>query len=259
MDYKNATSKMGITPLYGKIKNANELICMDILNLYSGEMAANHNKTYHEYISRLPPIVREQFNVIKNGTILRRLMFLSPDDVVDNIDDMNELYVSSIGALGSDRVFETEHLDGPMFFLPFCTVLRCVLAVQGNSSVVTAFPRARQSFVLNTHEFVAFDYNRDAHYIYKDSSFYDSNQRIILKIHYLITPKFVPRPIARFYSNAHVKYNQFMRYLFLRSQEKETALSRAINGGTVVYSFLYSNIHVVALAFGGLLIYMISK
>ena len=65
MDYKNATSKMGITPLYGKIKNANELICMDILNLYSGEMAANHNKTYHEYISRLPPIVREQFNVIK--------------------------------------------------------------------------------------------------------------------------------------------------------------------------------------------------
>ena len=91
MDYKNATSKMGITPLYGKIKNANELICMDILNLYSGEMAANHNKTYHEYISRLPPIVREQFNVIKNGTILRRLMFLSPEDLVDNIYDMNEL------------------------------------------------------------------------------------------------------------------------------------------------------------------------
>lgn len=253
------TMQLTKTPITGTIQNIKELISMDIINMYAEDLDVNCEKTYHEYSDGFSPLIKPGFDNIKNGYILRTLAAYYPDNIIENIDEMNELYISAIGANGSDRVFETEHLDGPFFFLPFCVVLRCVLAVRGNRSICTEFPAANRSVVLHSNEFVAFDYNRDVHYILKNRFVHDTNKRVILKLHYLVTPKFLPRPIARFYKTTNAKYNQMMRYLFLKSQEKDTALSRVINGGTVIYCYLYSNMGTITSIIGGLLLFSILK
>lgn len=247
------------TPITGTIQNIRELLDIDILNMYAEELNTNGEKTFHEYSKKFSPLIEPCFDNIKNGSISRTISSYYPDSIIDNIDDMNEIYISAIGALGSDRVFETEHLDGPFFFLPFCVVLRCILAVRGNSSICTEFPAANQSVILNSNEFVAFDYNRDVHYICKNQFVHDIRTRVILKLHYLVTPKFLPRPIARFYKTTNAKYNQLMRYLFLKSQDKDTTLSRVINGGTVIYCYLYTNMETIVTVFGGLLLFSILK
>jgi hypothetical protein len=247
------------TPITGTIQNIKELMYIDIINMYIEDLDTKCEKTYHEYSESLSPLINPAFDNIKNGHISRTLTTYYPDAIIENIDEMNEIYISAIGANGSDRVFESEHLDGPFFFLPFCVVLRCILAVRGNRSICTEFPAANQSVVLHSNEFVAFDYNRDAHYIYKNQFIYDSSKRVILKLHYLVTPKFLPRTIAQFYKTTNAKYNKMMRYLFLKSQEKDTALSRVINGGTVVYCYVYSNMGAIATIFGGLLLFSILK
>jgi hypothetical protein len=246
------------TPIQGTITNIREHIYIDILNFYVEDIERPKGKTYHEFSEQFPTTIKEAFNIIKNGYILKKIHSFYPKHNIDNIDGMNELYVTSIGANGSDRVFETPHLDGPFCFLPFCTVLRCVLAIQGNKSIITEFPSLDTSFALEQNEFVAFDYNRDVHYIWRDMNIDDNNKRVLLKIHYLVTPTFVPRPIARFYGNIHTKYNQFMRRLFLESQ-KETALSVVVNSGTKIYCFIYKNLDYVSVIAGSVLLFLIWK
>ena len=131
------------------------------------------------------------------------------------------------------------HIDGPFHLLPFCTVLRTIVAIKGNSSVFTDFPFHNESYRILTNEYIAFDYNRHVHYIRKDSAIDDNSDRIILKLHYIITPQFLPTSIARFYKYLHYKYNSTMRTLFLKSQEENT-LAYFINNGTVAYCYLYT-------------------
>lgn len=243
------------TPICGTI---NENAATNILNIYR-KSEKPRDKTHHEYIEQSPVEIKTAFDIIKTGDILKKISHFYPGRIVESIDGMNEIYITAIGAVGSDRVFETEHLDGPFFFLPFCTVLRCVLAVRGNKSTVTEFPAACISVVLDTNEFVAFDYNRDSHYIWKDMNIDDNGKRILLKLHYLVVAQFVPRPIVNLYKKVHTRYNQFMRRLFLESQ-KETALSNVVNNGTKVYCFLYKKITLFTIAAaGGLLLFMICK
>lgn len=246
------------TPIVGNIDIINELISIDFLNIYAHEQHYNVDKTFHQYSRYFPPIIKHQFDLIKNGHIMKKLNHLYNDDIVENIDGMNELYISAIGSNGSDKVFETAHIDGPFFFLPFCTVLRCVVAVKGTSNIVTAFPYINREHALLTNEFLAFDYNRDTHLIYENMPNENTGSRILLKLHYLIVPRFIPRPVARVYKNAHVLYNSFMRTTFLASQQ-DSLLAKAVNGGTVFYCWFYNNKDIIISLAGGLLLFMIWK
>jgi hypothetical protein len=244
------------TPICGTI---HENMAIDILNIYAENVKSPGNKTYHEYIEQSPVEIKGAFDIIKTGDILKKISNFYPGCIIESIDGMNEIYITAIGSVGSDRVFETEHLDGPFFLLPFCTVLRCVFALRGNKSIITKFPEANMPVVLDTNEFVAFDYNRDSHYIWKDMSVDDNGKRILLKLHYLVVLPFMPRPIVNLYKNIHTRYNQFMRRLFLESQ-KETTLSEVVNNGTKVYCFLYKKITLFTIAAaGGILLFMICK
>jgi hypothetical protein len=244
------------TPICG---NINENMAIDVLHIHTEKMQKSENKTYHEYIEQAPVEIKTAFDIIKTGKILKRISHFYPGCIVESIDGMNEIYITAIGSVGSDRVFETEHLDGPFFFFPFCTVLRCILAVRGNKGIVTEFPATCKSIVLDTNEFVAFDYNRDSHYIWKDMNVDDNSRRIILKLHYLVVYQFVPRPIVNLYKKVHTRYNQFMRRLFLESQ-KETVLASVVNNGTKVYCLLYKKIALFTIAAaGGILLFMICK
>jgi hypothetical protein len=230
----------------GLITDGNEIQFMDIIIKYAFEQSefdiySVNNKTFHCYENSLPSYVKTSMKHIKEGTILQRLRGCYLSHTIETIDDMNELYISCIGAKGSDKVFETKHIDGPFYLLPWCKVVRTIVAVQGNSSIITEFPKLSKSMILLRNEFLIFDYNSDIHYIWKDNRIADDTSRIILKLHYIITPSFIPPVVIGFYKWLHVKYNSTMRTLFLNSQENNR-LAVFINSGTVWYAFFFQHI-----------------
>jgi hypothetical protein len=157
---------------------------------------------------------------------------------------MNEIYVSALGSGGSDRVFETEHVDGPFAWLPFCHVYRCMVGLSHNAIVTTSFPTAGLDLCLPRYGFVAFDYNRDIHAIQrKEPNVAPQGLRITLKLHYIACPAWLPRSVVRVYKALHVRYNQGMRRLFLQGQPRggiwSTVLGHAILSGTVAYTAWY--------------------
>jgi len=238
---------MSVTPIQGKINSVSQHVANDIIFLYTDDINKQNDLiSYHEYYEFMPELVKAQFRILQMGDIMDQLELCYPSCTVQSIEAMNELYITSVVSEGSDQVFESEHVDGPFFFLPFCTVLRCVYAIQGNNRIFTDFPNNGYSYSLKANDFVIFDYNRDLHYIWRNTAGSDKDirKRILLKLHYLVTPRFLPRPITYFYKQLHAKYNQFMRTTFLNSQKKGV-ISNVVNGGTVAYRFFYKNAPVI--------------
>lgn len=232
-------------PILGTIRHIYEAEACNVIRNYTKDKCKDRSKTFHQYYQDCSIANRIVFDKLKYGSLLMKLHEHYTGQHIEAIDGMNELYISSIGAGGSDRVFETPHIDGPFCFLPFCTVVRCILAVQGKDNIATVFPAVPTAFVLQSHEYVVFDYNRDVHAIHSHMDRSPERDRIVLKIHYIIAPPFLPRVVVGFYKNIHVYYNSTMRFLFLRSQNKdgkENLLSRFINGGTVAYQLTYQYI-----------------
>jgi hypothetical protein len=226
-------------PLVGILIDKFEIYSLKVLHKHINELDLDKQKTYHKYELDSGIIVRNAIDAVKYGKIFNVITQYFQNSRVESIDGMNELYVSSIGGNGSDKVFETMHIDGPFHLLPFCTVLRTIVAIKGNSSIITDFPFHNQSYHIQMNEYIAFDYNSHVHYIRKDTTIVDNSDRIILKLHYIVTPEFLPKPIVTFYKYLHYKYNSTMRTLFLKSQEENT-LAYFINNGTVAYCYLYT-------------------
>jgi hypothetical protein len=69
---------------------------------------------------------------------------------------------------------------------------------------------------------------------------------MILKLHYLVAPKWMPHEMVNLYRAIHAKYNATLRMLFLKSQEDtagpnrmSSVISLIINGGTKFYVLLF--------------------
>jgi hypothetical protein len=234
-----------IMPFIEEVTEPLELKAIEDVKQFYYSQNIEKSRTFHQYCNTLPDKMKTVVDLIKYGKIMHEIFAYYPGQTVDAINGMNEIYVSSIGAAGSDRVFETPHLDGPFFFLPFCTVLRTVLAIQGNRDIATDFPAVHARHSLETNEFLVFDYNRDVHFISKFENTQNNVDRILLKLHYIVTPSFVPFSVVQLYSALHSKYNSLMRTIFLHSQkngEKENLLSVFVNKGTLVYYYLYYHI-----------------
>ena len=206
----------------GIISNKNEIEALEEINVFINGDKQHLSNTFHEFESNFPSHMINFINTIKEGTIKCQIQLNNNKNILKvgilPISNMNELYISSIGAGGSDKVFETDHLDGPFFFLPFCKVYRCIACINANSSIYTSFPITGEKYFLQKNEFLAFDYNRDIHSICQDSTIIDDSPRILLKLHYIVYPTYLPMFVVNFYIKLHVKYNNFMRFLFIRSQ-----------------------------------------
>ena len=238
--------------------NETEEQAMKALHTYALSVMKNNTKktqSFHQYESEFPTHIVPYICTIKHGTIREAIRIQSPFyatrlapnvylNCIETLDDMNELYVSATVADGSDRVFVTDHVDGPFFFLPYCTVFRCILGVTSNTTVFTQFPTDGSIMLLYQNEFVAFDYNRDIHSIVVTDTDQEIPCRITLKLHYICYPSFVPQWTVGIIKFIHVKYNGLMRQLFLMSQKRFLVpsnwtgmlLSTCINVGTVIYT-----------------------
>jgi hypothetical protein len=223
----------------GTIVNKEEIEAMDDIRKYAYTIAISHTKTTHIFEKDLPVYIQRKIEVLKSESIPTKLSSAFENHNVYPITEMNELYFSVIGADGSDKVFETNHVDGPFLLLPFCNVYRSVLALNGNKSVITCFPNTNTYMNLLENDYSIFDYNREPHYIFK-TLLEDDSMRIVLKLHYIVCPSFLPSFVVAFYKWLHHKYNTFFRFLFINSQIEGSLLGTSINNMSVLFChFVY--------------------
>jgi hypothetical protein len=235
----------------GKIKE-DASSSLDVLCDYIQSLDLSSHNTFHTFEECLPEKEHSAIQNIKYSSMIMSIAVQFPKHIITPIVSMNELYVTCLGAEGSDRVFETPHIDGLFAWLPWCTILRSVVSIQGNRGVDTVFPLSQHTYTLETGDYVAFDYNRSIHYIY-GNTVSDNRRRIVLKLHYLVYPEWMPVWVSRIYIWIHGRYNAFLRGLFLKSQIPsvkaepsaqsngfvQTCIAGFINGGTNLYVKLF--------------------
>lgn len=206
----------------------------------------SYKKTLHEYEYDLPEDLKIAFSNIKNNKkILDKINELYPNHDIINANRMNELYVSCVSSTGSDKVFVTKHVDGPYYLFPGCNLLRVLFVIDGNKNIYTIFPEDNKEICLGKCEMLGFDYNREIHYIEKRNDVDDNTIRIVLKIHYVVVPKYMS-----FLSNScklcNERYNEVARNNFNKSKTPdsliEKLLSILINSTTKVYSLFLENL-----------------
>ncbi len=118
-----------------------------------------------------------------------------PGYEVEVVHEMNEVYVAGPEKeRTSDTVFYTPHVDGPFAVWPFATVYRSLVGVTENTRVRTEFVHPTEgneplAYTLTTGDFLAFDFNRELHFIRNLPERHDPDQRCVLKVHYVVYPK----------------------------------------------------------------------
>ena len=136
---------------------------------------------------------------------------------VDVVSGMNEIYVTGPPVQGSsDTVFYTEHIDGPWGLFPFCSLYRCIVGMDDNDAVTTHFPVSDFALPAKTGDVLAFDFNREIHYITRDPAgrMESDGYRVVLKFHYVAYPKCL-RLLGRLLALLNTGYNMLFRALFL--------------------------------------------
>jgi hypothetical protein len=166
---------------------------------------------------------------------------------VDIVEGMNEIYVSGPCRLGegnnSDQVFFSRHVDGPWGVIPFVSVYRCIVGMDRNMVFTTHFPLANQSVNACNGDVLAFDFNRELHYITADEDKRDDadEYRVTLKLHYCVYPKLLA-PLGWFMHWCNVRYNRSFRALFLRTIAPKTLyehfLAWNVNFSTGMFNFV---------------------
>ena len=190
--------------------------------------------TTHWFVNNLPTQIKYHINnIIQNNNIINSFYSIFNEYLyeVESIDDMNELYVSvyNNNYYNSDQVFFKEHIDGPFGLFPLCSVYRVLVSCNYNNYLTTHFPEIKYNSTLSTGDIVGFDYNREIHYISLNNHNYDNNSlRIILKLHYLIYPKFMIY-ISKLLSYSSTLYNTLARYAFIETLQTDSYLSEKLN------------------------------
>jgi len=200
-------------------------------------------------------------------TMFRKL-FSERHYCVDIIHGMNEVYVTGPNrkkddVSNSDNVFYTRHVDGPWGFVPFVSVYRCIVGMDKNMMITTHFPLAKVSRNACEGDVLAFDFNREVHYIECDDSKRDISDdfRVVLKLHYSVYPRFFA-PLGWLMHYTNVRYNQNFRALFLKTIAPNTLyehfLAWNVNSVTLLFDWIETNVglrNVIYLLFLGALWY----
>ena len=144
-----------------------------------------------------------------------------PRQVVRSIHRMNELYsLRSIPETKSKEYEETPenvvrqslthieypyvaspHIDGVFAWLPWCRVIRCIVAIDGITSV--EFPLSSNAYIIEPGDYLLYDYNRAIHITTSVSSV----KPVLLNLHYIVYPEWFPDWVADIYMLIHNLYS----------------------------------------------------
>ena len=180
------------------------------------------NLSYHSWITMQSIISMNDIQTIKTtiANSIYNTHFLSQSNKELRQDyGMDEYYQAAPqNVFGSDRVFVTPHIDGIFGIIPFMRTWRCIYGLSDGHNVYTQLP-----FVYDTpahiikDSFYCFDYNRDIHWIYDNSTLFTS-PRTILKLHFFEYPRELSW-FSSIYIWLNTRYNEMARSYFLLSQQ----------------------------------------
>jgi len=210
-----------------KLNNADDSYLLNNIRDWVINQEPSINTSTHWWFKDLPNNIKDLFyDVTKNRKIIE--MFkksLGRDYVIDILHDMNEIYVSppsnnnkNFKKNASDNIFYTRHIDGPFYYIPFASCYRVIVGLDDNRDIMTVFNIIPETYIIKTGDVVAFDFNRECHYITPiiRNNIYNSNSkyRVILKIHYCVYPRWAI-VFGFILSKLSIMYNKLFRDLFL--------------------------------------------
>lgn len=213
--------------------------------VYNQILDKSRKITKHWWYNSLKLSQKESFNEIRKK-IKREFKHHLDNLCVESIEEMDEIYVSANNRIenSSDTVFYNKHIDGPYYLFPFCSVYRCIYAINKNINIDTYIDRTNEKFTLSKGDCLLFDFNREIHYISKNNTIHrvisfnsdtmtettnsdttssdcDSDyeyekdpHRITLKIHFITYPKYL-KYFAMILKYLNIQYNKNARKLFL--------------------------------------------
>jgi len=253
--------------LVTKDKDCNKKDLKTIRDWVMGNSPA-HDKSSHYWYRDLKGIEKEAFEKCANSPTIYNLfrsLFSERHYCMESVTGMNEIYVTgparSDETNNSDQVFYTRHVDGPWGLLPFVSVYRCIVGMDRNMMITTHFPLANLSVNACEGDVLAFDFNREVHYITCDESKRNVSDdfRVTLKLHYCVYPR-VLAPVGWLMHWLNVRYNMAFRALFLKTIKPETLyehfLAFQVNFNTVLFDRIESILgqrSIFYLAFAGAL------
>ena len=127
---------------------------------------------------------------------------------IDIINDMSEICIMAPCA-NSDKC-STRSIDGPFYLFPFASCYCIILGLDDNCNTVTRFTMMpRRDNTLKKGDVLAYDYNREGHYVYNKHS----NLQVVLKIHYCVYPRsayYFGKALgllSTYYNNASIRLN----------------------------------------------------
>lgn len=184
----------------------------------------------HWWYQDLDNEARSAFDRCANSDVIIgmfRKLFNDKHYAIDIVEGMNEIYVTGPSRMedqnNSDQVFYSRHVDGPWSIFPFVSVYRCIVGMDKNYTYTTHFPLANVSVNACEGDVLAFDFNRELHYITSDDSKKNESDdfRVVLKLHYCMYPKILA-PLGWLMHFTNVRYNRTFRALFLKTIEPNT-------------------------------------
>ena len=149
-------------------------------------------KAHHEWIDEVDDIQLKLAldHIRTNKTIVSSIKTNFPNCKVENVNEADEIYwaVSPKDAKGSDRSLVDCHYDSPFAWIPTggVTYYRIIIGMNENNTVETYFPNENKRVKMSTGNFHGLDYNTDWHCV--DGKIPEGKYRILLKLHYIITP-----------------------------------------------------------------------
>lgn len=208
------------------------------------------NTSSHYWYKDLVGTTKVAFDNIANSKKVIatfRKLFGENHYCVDVLDGMNEIYVSGPPredeTFNSDHVFFSRHVDGPFGFVPFVSVYRCIVGLDRNMMYTTHYPLAGISVNACEGDLIAFDFNREVHYITYDEKkkSVSDDFRVTLKLHYCVYPR-VLAPLGWLMGWLNTRYNMSFRALFLKTIKPDTFYEHFLAWNVNFNTFLFDRI-----------------
>eukprot|EP01064_Diplonema_japonicum_P015720 TRINITY_DN2352_c0_g1_i1.p1 TRINITY_DN2352_c0_g1~~TRINITY_DN2352_c0_g1_i1.p1 ORF type:complete len:578 (+),score=115.32 TRINITY_DN2352_c0_g1_i1:75-1808(+) len=191
--------------------------------------ALSNDHTTHWWYHDLKGVEKASFDDVCNAKEIQDSFHTVWDAkayIVKPVHGMNEVYVASPTTMKtSDKVFMMDHIDGPWLVWPFCAVYRVLAAVNVNEVVHTELKELRRNKVLTTGDVMGFDFNREIHKVYFNTSMTNPEPRITLKLHYIVYPKCL-KPFGEMLAYVTTQYDIIARNLFLYTIKPTTFLQK---------------------------------
>ena len=205
------------------------------------------DKSVHWWQDDLTDAAGEAFDALSHHPELLSLIrrFHGPGFEVQPVLGMNELYVTGPPKKAtSDTVFYMPHVDGPYAVFPGASLYRCMLAVNQNAEVTTHYPMAGLRYDLpeghqiQASEAVAFDFNRELHFITRAPNEAQTEPRMNLKLHFVAYPKAVPW-YGSLLADLTTRYDIRARQLFLKTIDPNGFVAKIKTGWVLGWTKIF--------------------